>query len=90
LQFLFDALGLPFLPTFTDYQFKWKTRFDNRNELKIISIGALDEFALNTGIENPDEEQEYILSFLPTNEQWNYTIGAVYKHFTKMASRPMY
>jgi hypothetical protein len=83
LQFLFDALGLPFLPTFTDYQFKWKTRFDNRNELKIISIGALDEFALNTGIENPDEEQEYILSFLPTNEQWNYTIGAVYKHFTK-------
>ncbi len=83
LQFLFDALGLPFLPTFTDYQFKWKTRFDNRNELKIISIGALDEFALNTGIENPDEQQEYILTYLPTNEQWNYTIGAVYKHFTK-------
>ncbi len=83
LQFLFDALGLPFLPTFTDYQFKWKTRFNNRNELKIISIGALDQFALNAGIENPDEEQEYILSYLPTNEQWNYTIGAVYKHFTK-------
>jgi outer membrane receptor for ferrienterochelin and colicin len=83
LQFLFDALGLPFLPTFTDYQFKWKTRFNNRNELKIISIGALDQFALNTGIKNPDEEQEYILSYLPTNEQWNYTIGAVYKHFTK-------
>ena len=83
LQFLFDALGLPFLPTFTDYQFKWKTRFNNRNELKIISIGALDEFALNTGIENPDEEQEYILTYLPTNEQWNYTVGAVYKHFTK-------
>ena len=83
LQFLFDALGLPFLPTFSDYQFKWKTRFNNKNELKIISIGALDEFALNTGIENPDEEQEYILSYLPTNEQWNYTIGAVYKHFYK-------
>jgi hypothetical protein len=83
LQFLFDALGLPFLPTFTDYQFKWKTRFNNRNELKIISIGALDEFALNKGIQNPTEEQEYILSYLPTNEQWNYTIGAVYKHFSK-------
>lgn len=83
LQFLFDALGLPFLPTFTDYQFKWKTRFDNRNELKIISIGALDQFALNKGIVNPTEEQEYILSYLPTNEQWNYTIGAVYTHFTK-------
>jgi hypothetical protein len=83
LQFLFDALGLPFLPTFTDYQFKWKTKFNNRNELKIISIGALDEFALNEGIESPTEEQEYILTYLPSNEQWNYTIGAVYKHFTK-------
>jgi outer membrane receptor for ferrienterochelin and colicin len=83
LQFLFDALGLPFLPTFTDYQFKWKTRFNDKNELKIISLGALDQFALNTGIESPDEQQEYILSFLPTNEQWNYTIGAVYKHFSK-------
>lgn len=82
LQFLFDALGLPFLPTFTDYQFKWKTRFNSKNELSIVSIGALDEFALNKGIENPDEQQEYILSYLPTNEQWNYTIGAVYKHFT--------
>jgi len=83
LQFLFDALGLPFLPTFSDYQFKWKTRFNNKNELKIVSIGALDQFALNTSIENPDEQQEYILSYLPTNEQWNYTIGAVYKHFNQ-------
>ena len=83
LQFLFDAIGLPFLPTFTDYQFKWKTRINAKNEFKIISIGALDEFALNKGIESPTEEQEYILTYLPTNEQWNYTIGGVYKHFSK-------
>jgi outer membrane receptor for ferrienterochelin and colicin len=81
LQFLFDALGLPFLPTFTDYQFKWKTQFNRKNELKIISIGAIDKSELNTGIKSPTEEQEYILSYLPTNNQWNYTIGAVYKHF---------
>lgn len=81
LQFLFDALGLPFLPTFNDYQLKWKTRFDKRNELTIVSIGSLDQFRLNTGIKNPTEDQEYILSFLPVNEQWSYAIGAVYRHF---------
>lgn len=81
LQFLFDAIGLPFLPTFNDYQFKLRTRFNTKNELKIISIGALDQFKLNLGIENPSEEQEYILSQLLVNEQWNYAIGAVYKHY---------
>ena len=81
LQFLFDVIGLPFLPTFNDYQMKWKTRFDKNNELTIVSIGSLDQFKLNTGIENPTEDQEYILSFLPVNEQWSYAIGAVYKHF---------
>jgi outer membrane receptor for ferrienterochelin and colicin len=81
LQFLFDVIGLPFLPTFNDYQLKWKTRFDKNNELTIVSIGALDQFKLNLGIENPTEDQEYILTFLPVNEQWSYAIGAVYKHF---------
>lgn len=81
LQFLFDVIGLPFLPTFNDYQFKWKTRFDKHNELTIVSIGALDQFKLNTGIKNPTEEQEYILTYLPVNEQWSYAIGAVYKHY---------
>jgi len=81
LQFLFDVIGLPFLPTFNDYQLKWKTRFDKKNELTIVSIGALDQFRLNTGIKDPTEEQEYILNYLPVNEQWSYAIGAVYKHF---------
>jgi len=83
LQFLFDAIGLPFLPTFTDYQLKIKTKLNKNNELRIISLGALDEFALNLGIEEPTEEQKYILDFLPVNEQWSYAIGAVYKHFRK-------
>ena len=81
LQFLFSAIGLPFLPNFTDTQFKVRTRFDKKNELTIIGLGANDVFDLNLGIENPDEQQKYILSQIPVNEQWNYTIGAVYKHF---------
>jgi hypothetical protein len=81
LQLLFDAIGLPFLPTFNDYQLKWRTKINDKNEIKIISIGALDQFKLNLNISNPDEEQQYILSFVPVNEQWSYAIGAVYKHY---------
>ncbi|MCB2221745.1 MAG: TonB-dependent receptor [Bacteroidetes bacterium] len=81
LGFLFDVIGLPFLPTYNDIQLKYKIRFDKKNELSIIGLGAIDQFNLNTGIEDPDESQRYILGFLPVNEQWNYTIGAVYKHF---------
>lgn len=81
LQFLFSALQLPFLPTFTDYQVKWRTKINQKNEFKIISIGALDQFVLNTGIKDPTEQQEYILSYLPVNNQWSYAIGGVYKHY---------
>jgi outer membrane receptor for ferrienterochelin and colicin len=36
---------------------------------------------LNTGIKNPTEEQQYILDYLPVNNQWNYAIGANYRHY---------
>lgn len=83
LQFLFDALGLPFLPTYNDIQFKYKVRFDQKNELSVIGIGAVDEFRLNTGLDDPDEGQQYLLNFLPVNEQFSYTLGVVYKRFKK-------
>lgn len=81
LQFLFDAIGLPFLPTFNDFQFKSRTRINKYNELTIIGLGAVGFNRLNTGIKNPDEEQSVILSSLPESSQWTYTLGAVYKHF---------
>lgn len=80
LQFLFSALGLPFLPTYNDFQFKTRTRFNQKNELIIVGLGAIDEFALNLDA-NDTEFQRYVLNYLPVNEQWNYSIGAVYKHF---------
>jgi outer membrane receptor for ferrienterochelin and colicin len=81
LQFLFAALELPFLPTFNDYQLKVKTNFNTKNQLTIISIGSLDNLVLNDGIEDPDESQEYVLNQIPVNNQWSYTLGAVYKNF---------
>jgi len=83
LEFLFGIIGLPFLPTYNDFQFKTKINFDAKNSLTIIGLGAIDQFELNLDIENPDEEQQYILNNIPVNEQWNYTLGAVYTHFHK-------
>ena len=57
LQFLFNALGLPFLPTYNDFQFKSRTRIDERNEITVLGIGAIDQFDLNTGLENPTPDQ---------------------------------
>ena len=81
LQFLFSVIGLPFLPTFNDYTLKVKTKFNVKNELTIISIGALDKLKLNTGIKDPTEDQQYIIDYLPVNNQWNYAIGANYRHY---------
>lgn len=81
LQFLFSVLELPFLPTYNDYQVKIKHDFDKKNQLSIISVGALDNSSLNTGIKDPTDDQQYLLGYLPVNEQWSYAIGAVYKHF---------
>lgn len=89
LQFLFSVLELPFLPTFNDYQFKLKTNFDSKNQLTIISLGSLDKLSLNNSIENPDASQEYILAQIPVNNQWSYTFGAVYKHFTKTGNHTL-
>ncbi|MFA7116545.1 MAG: TonB-dependent receptor [Bacteroidales bacterium] len=80
LQFLFAAIKLPFLPTFNDYQLKLKTKIDNKNQITIISIGSLDNLRINN-LDNPDISQEAIISSIPINNQWSYTIGAVYKHF---------
>lgn len=94
LQFLFSALDLPFLPTYNDFQYRYKHRFDKKNELTLVGLGAIDQFSLNLDA-NETEDQRYLLSVLPVNEQWNYTVGAVFKHFhdrgywTAVASRNM-
>ena len=79
LQFLFDMLGLPFLPTFTDAQFKLKTRFDERNELLVLGLAGIDNMRLNTKLDG--EKAEYILSYLPKIQQETFTLGAVYRHY---------
>lgn len=94
LQLLFKALALPFLPAYNDYQYKHKFQFGQRHQLTLVSLGALDNFALNLGADST-AQQRYILNYLPVQTQWNYTIGANYKYFgdkgfwTVVASRNM-
>lgn len=94
LQFLFEVIGLPFLPTYNDFQFKVKTKFSKTDEFYVTGLGAIDRFKLNLGA-NRTAEQRYLLNNIPINNQWNYTVGAVYKKFldkgfmTFVASRNM-
>jgi hypothetical protein len=80
LQFLFSALQLPFLPTYTDFQFKYKTRINDKNELTVLGLGAKDDFKLNLKA-NDTEYQRYILDYIPVQEQYSYVFGLVWKHF---------
>lgn len=80
LQFLFSAIGLPFLPTYNDFQFKHKTKISDKGELTVLGIGALDDFELNREADDTDY-QRYILDFIPVQKQYSYTIGIKYKHF---------
>lgn len=82
LQLLFKTLGLPFLPTYNDAQFKVSTKFDDKNELSFIGLGSFDNNVLNTTIKEPDDYQRYLLGYLPENRQKSYVIGATYKRRT--------
>ncbi len=85
LQFLFSLIGLPFLPTYNDFQFKTNTRLSNNAELNIIGIGAIGNFKLNLNA-NETEEQRFLLDFLKVNNQWNYAIGATFRKFRSNGS----
>jgi len=89
LQLLFKALSLPFLPTYNDFQYKQTININQKNKLKIIGLGAIDDFSLNTEVNDGIDDStvvsrnEYILGNLPINTQWNYTIGANWVHYSK-------
>jgi len=87
LQYLFKLIKLPFLPTYNDFQFKVKHQLSANSEISLIGLGAIDKFTLNESVNKnvTDEEtikrNRYILSIVPVQEQWNYTVGASYKHY---------
>ena len=100
LQFVFQALGLPFLPIYNDYQFKWTARPDDKNAITVIGLGAYDDFELNLDIADDTAATNYldqvaILGALDVQKQWNYTQGVKWDRYcdngkwTWVASRNM-
>jgi len=80
LQFLFQALGLPFLPTYDDFQLKYKAKINDKNEITVIGLGAIDQFKLNLS-DNLDDDQKRLVEILPVNNQWNYALGVNWKNY---------
>lgn len=80
LKFLFNILELPFFPNYTDFQFKYRVRLNEKNEITVIGLGAKDDFELNLKA-NETEYQRYLLDNIPVQEQYSYVTGLVYKHF---------
>ena len=62
---------------------------ERKTNLTIVGLGAIDNFELNTEVNDGETDQEtidrnnYILGNLPVSEQWNYAIGANWKHYSK-------
>ena len=89
LKFLFSIFNLPFLPVYNDLQFKYKYKLNDKNQITLLGIGAIDDFTLNydapaqSKTQADKEEAEYLLNILPVSTQWNYTVGAKYDHFRK-------
>ncbi|WP_236979455.1 TonB-dependent receptor [Membranihabitans maritimus] len=86
LSFLFKIIGLPFLPTYNDFQIKTRTQINKNNELIFIGLGAIDQFELNTSA-GDDESSLFLLENLPVAPQWNYTNGLVYKNYHNQGYR---
>ena len=78
LQFLFQVIGLPFLPDYWDYQYKVTHKLDNYNSISATGVGSIDDFSVNI----PDEfdaEQQAELDQVPVIKQRTNTVGLTWK-----------
>jgi len=78
LQLLFQAIDLPFLPDYWDYQYKLTHKFDEYNELIFTGVGSLDDLTINAP-EDFDAEQQAVLDQIPVIQQWSTTSGLSWK-----------
>ncbi len=58
-------------------------------------MGAIDNFKLNTSVNDDVTDSDiikrnnYILGNIPVQQQWNYTIGASYKHYGENSTQQL-
>jgi len=78
LQLLFQALNLPFLPDYWDYQYKVSHKINKYNDLIVTGVGSIDNFSVNI-VDDLDDEQQANLDQVPIIKQRTNTIGASWK-----------
>jgi hypothetical protein len=78
LKYLFGVIGLPILPDYWDYQYKFSHQLNDRNEIIITGLGSIDDFAVNE-LEEFDPQQQAIQDQVPIINQRTNTIGASWK-----------
>ncbi len=87
LKPLFRLLKLTFLPTYNDFQLNLKSKLSDQDELAIFGLGAIDDFEINTKVNDGETDEEtikrntFFLNVIPVQTQWNYTVGASYRHY---------
>lgn len=79
LQFLFEAIGLPFRPNYWDYQYKVNHKIDAYNSISLIGIGSIDEFTL-AAPDDFDAEQQAQLEQAPFINQRTNAIGVTWEN----------
>ena len=82
LQLLFKAIGLPFLPSYYDATFKISKKYKSGDELYFLGLGAIDQFEFNDNAKKTLYNLT-LIDRLPNSPQWNYTIGAGYRHLVE-------
>lgn len=85
LEFLFEAIGLPFRPNYWDYQYKVNHEVDAYNTISLIGIGSIDDFS----VEAPDDfdaEQQAQLEQAPFINQRTNAIGLTWRRRFKDSS----
>lgn len=85
LQFLFKVIGLPILPDYWDYQYKFTHQVDEYNEINFLGIGSIDDFQVNQP-DDFDALQQSTLEQVPIIKQWSTTAGLSWKRRFKDGS----
>ena len=82
LQFVFKAIGLPFLPDYWDYQLKMNHKIDDYNSINLIGIGSIDKLTINEP-EDFDFENQSTIEQIPIINQNSRTLGVSWKRIYK-------
>ncbi|MFN8363309.1 MAG: hypothetical protein U0T85_06840 [Cloacibacterium normanense] len=85
LQLLFKGIGCLFTKVIMMQLFKVSKKYKSGDNLYFISLGAKGRFEYNFDAEKTLNNLT-LIDRLPNSPQWNYTIGAGYRHLVENGS----